>query len=150
MKLKIPPVMVAIFVFVVMRMIAGIPRFHRFRSPLQKVVAGLLALLGFWVAILGMLSFRRNRTTVHPSHPEKTTVLVVEGIYRYTRNPMYLGITLVLAAWGFFWGSAMALFMVPIFPLYITAFQIKPEEQALSEKFGNEFANYVVRFRRWF
>ena len=107
------------------------------------VIAGLV------FSAAGILSFRRARTTVNPTTPEAASFLVVSGIYRITRNPMYVGISLVLVAWAVFLSSAWALLGPAAFILYISRFQIAPEERALSKLFGAEYASYRARVRRW-
>ena len=74
---------------------------------------------------------------------------MVDGVYRYTRNPMYLGFLWVLFAWGIFLGSLVALMGLPIFVWIITQFQILPEEKVLAEKFGQDYQTYLSEVRRW-
>lgn len=82
-------------------------------------------------------------------HPAAATSLVVRGIYRYSRNPMYLGLLVVLLALALYLAKLSAFAMPPVFVLYLTALQIKPEEAALRERFGPEFDDYTARVRRW-
>ena len=82
--------------------------------------------------------------------PETASALVVAGIYRHTRNPMYVGFGLVLVGWGIFLGNALAFIFLPAFVLHMNRFQIRPEERALAKIFGPEFAAYQSRVRRWF
>ncbi|HEV8366930.1 MAG TPA: isoprenylcysteine carboxylmethyltransferase family protein, partial [Pyrinomonadaceae bacterium] len=74
---------------------------------------------------------------------------VSTGVYRFTRNPMYLGLLLTLLGWAAFLSNPASLLFVPIFVLYINRFQIKPEEQVLSSLFGAEYMAYKSRVRRW-
>ena len=143
---------------------------HRIPPPLVAVIIGLLMWLAVrpvpplgnrpWLALLvvlagaavclaGVASFRRARTTVNPLKPETASALVVAGIYRYTRNPMYLGFAIILLGWCVFLGSAMAVIGVALFVLFIGRFQIHPEERALRELFGAEFDAFCARVRRW-
>jgi protein-S-isoprenylcysteine O-methyltransferase Ste14 len=71
------------------------------------------------------------------------------GIYRFTRNPMYLGRLLQLAGWAVFLSNALAALLLPVYVLYINRFQVQPEERALLERFGSEYAAYQQRVRRW-
>jgi len=105
--------------------------------------------IGVAFSATGILSFRRVRTTVNPTRPDEASVLVSTGIYRVTRNPMYVGLLLVLVAWAVFLASAWALLGVAGFVLYMNRFQIAPEERALSRLFGSEYASYKARVRRW-
>jgi protein-S-isoprenylcysteine O-methyltransferase Ste14 len=108
-----------------------------------------LAVLGAAVALGGVLSFRRAHTTVNPLKPETSAALVSTGVYSFTRNPMYLGMALVLLAWAVYLSSAWSLLGPLLFALYITRFQIVPEERALEGLFGESFAAYRKRVRRW-
>jgi protein-S-isoprenylcysteine O-methyltransferase Ste14 len=115
----------------------------------RGVVASLLLLAGIAVAIAGVLHFRRARTTVNPLRPEQATAMVTTGVYRWSRNPMYLGMLLVLAAWAAWLGSLLALAGLPLFVAYMARFQIVPEERALAARFPEEFARYAASVRRW-
>lgn len=143
---------------------------HRIPPPLVAIISGLLMWLAvrpiaplggrLWLALLvvlagaavclaGVASFSRARTTVNPLKPESASSLVVAGIYRHTRNPMYLGFAIILLGWCVFLGSALAVLGVAAFVLYIGRFQIRPEERALRELFGAEFEAFCGRVRRW-
>lgn len=113
------------------------------------VPAALLAVAGVVICALGVLSFRRAGTTVNPLEPERASQLVVTGIYRFTRNPMYLGFALLLLAWAMFLASPPALFVLAAFVAWMNRFQIAPEERALGLKFGEDFAAYRRAVRRW-
>jgi protein-S-isoprenylcysteine O-methyltransferase Ste14 len=104
---------------------------------------------GLLVMLAGVISFRRAKTTVNPLKPETATALVTNGIFQYTRNPMYLGMLLVLIAWAVFLSSPVALTVALAFWLYIGRFQIRPEEAALVGLFGSAFTDYANRVRRW-
>jgi len=117
--------------------------------PVPGWVAALVALTGLVLNLLPKLAFRRARTTVNPLRPAAATSLVTGGIYRHTRNPMYLGQALVLLG-GMLWlGSAGALLVVPLFVGWITRFQILPEERVLADLFGAEYAAFRRGVRRW-
>jgi protein-S-isoprenylcysteine O-methyltransferase Ste14 len=116
---------------------------------LRREVAFTLLIAGFAVAIAGVVSFRRARTTVNPLNPEKSSALVVSGIFRWTRNPMYLGVLVCLLGVVVWFGSVPALLVPVVFVAYIDRFQIVPEETALRARFGEEFESYRARVRRW-
>lgn len=99
--------------------------------------------------LAGVISFRRARTTVNPLKPETATALVTSGVYRYTRNPMYLGMLAILVAWAAFLASPAALLGPLGFWTYIQRFQIRPEEKMLTSLFGRAFTDYTSRVRRW-
>jgi protein-S-isoprenylcysteine O-methyltransferase Ste14 len=98
---------------------------------------------------LAMLSFWRARTTANPMKPSSASFLVTSGIYRFTRNPMYLGMLLLLVGWALYVANALALLFLPAFILYMNRFQIKPEERALTARFGREYLEYMSQVHRW-
>lgn len=108
-----------------------------------------LAALGGGVALAGVLAFRRARTTVNPLAPQRASALVTGGIYRVTRNPMYLGMLIVLAGWAVWLGNAAAWLGLPLSVALLTVLQIRPEERILAERFGEDFKRYAARVRRW-
>ena len=149
LETRIPPLIVMTVVAGAMwlaRMAApgldGVPERHAFTA------AGVLA-LGIACAIAGVLEFRHARTTVDPLHPEKASAVVDTGIYRVTRNPMYLGMLLVLIAWAIYLANAVTLAGPVAFVLYMNRFQILPEERALLRIFGEPYRAYLGRVRRW-
>ncbi len=115
----------------------------------RRAVSIVLAASGIAVSVSGIWSFWRARTTVNPHRPEAASSLVATGIYHFTRNPMYLGLFLVLAGWAAHLANAAALAGPLLFALYVTRFQILPEERALTTKFGPKFDAYKRRTRRW-
>lgn len=123
--------------------------FWKFALPARWTVAFVLCALGAGVALAGVRAFRRAKTTVNPFTPEKSSALVVQGVYRLSRNPMYLGMLLALAGWAYVLGSVPALVVLPMYTAYMNRFQIQPEECLLAEKFGDAFAAYQQRVRRW-
>jgi protein-S-isoprenylcysteine O-methyltransferase Ste14 len=147
---KIPPPVVGLLVAAAMWAVAKAnPSLTLPASIYLSLGAALLALSGIAVAAAGVVAFRRSETTIDPLKPETTTSLVIGGIYSVTRNPMYLGMLLVLGAWMVFLGSLPALVGPAAFALYITRFQIIPEERALSALFGDAFTAYAAKVRRW-
>lgn len=127
----------------------GVPATVPVPVPARRGAAGALILLGAVVALAGVVAFRRHKTTVNPFKPEQSTSLVATGVYRLSRNPMYLGLLLALMGWSAFlanWASALVL---PAFVAYMNRFQIQPEERALTERFGSQFLAYTKSVRRW-
>lgn len=117
--------------------------------PGRTAVSLLLGAAGAAVALAGVLEFRRARTTVDPRHPERAGVLVHSGIYRVSRNPMYLGFALILAGWVARLGHVGALAVLVGYVLYIDVAQIEAEEAALRKRFGRAFEAYASRVGRW-
>ena len=101
------------------------------------------------VALAGIWEFRKAKTTINPTSPEKASYLVSGGIYRVTRNPMYLGMQFILIATIFKFGNYYGFIALPLFILYITQFQIKPEERIIEKIFGEEYCQYKKKVRRW-
>lgn len=149
LELKIPPPAVALLLAVAMW---GLSRWTppvELAPAVRLAAAALIALAGLGFDLAGVISFRRARTTVNPLRPEKAAAVVTSGVYRITRNPMYLGMALILLAWAVFLSSAWALLGPLMFVLYITRFQIKPEERVLAALFGSSYADYRASVRRW-
>lgn len=119
-------------------------------APTVRWYAALaLASIGAAFDLLGLIAFRRAKTTLNPLRPDKASALVTGSIYRITRNPMYVGLALLLIAWAVYL-SALWPFLGPaIFVFYIDRFQITPEERVMRGKFGAEYAAYAARVRRW-
>lgn len=149
LELKVPPPAVALVTAVLMWLLSRAAPALAFEFPARIPVSIGLAAAGVITAILGVVTFRRARTTLNPTKPESSSSLVTGGIYAVTRNPMYLGLLLVLTGWAIFWSNALAFLFLPAFVVYMNRFQIAPEERALTSLFGQEFAAYQSRVRRW-
>ena len=108
-----------------------------------------LLVVGALFIIAGEISFYLLKTTLNPEKPEKASSLVTSGIYRITRNPMYVGLVFLLLAWAAWLISFFSVIIVVFFQLYITRFQIIPEERALSDLFPEEYRDYCKKARRW-
>ncbi|WP_276755001.1 methyltransferase family protein [Pseudoalteromonas marina] len=144
---KIPPVIIVLFFAGIMALIAhySIIDFTVFVAYL----AASLVIIGCASCVAGVVSFKLAKTTVNPNKPEQASKLVTSGIYRISRNPMYLGFAFILAGWGVWLSSVWAMLGVIGFIGYLTLFQIMPEERALTKLFGDEFTIYKARVRRW-
>jgi len=149
LELRIPPPIVMLLTGILMRLASSAVPSLAFPIPARVALAVALAVAGFVVASVAFFSFRRVRTTVDPRKPDEATNLVAAGLYKVTRNPMYLGLLLILAGWAIFLANAMAFVFLPVFVLYLNRFQIEPEERALALKFGAQYAAYKARVRRW-
>jgi protein-S-isoprenylcysteine O-methyltransferase Ste14 len=115
----------------------------------HRAAAVVVLLLGIVLAIAGVVQFRRARTTVNPLAPLNASAIVDTGIYRLSRNPMYLGMALGLGGLVLWWANVAGGALVLLFCWYLTRFQIKPEERALLARFGPPYAAYLRRVRRW-
>jgi protein-S-isoprenylcysteine O-methyltransferase Ste14 len=148
LELKIPPVALVFVFSALMWLVSGYSVFT-VTLPFRLTFALILFTAGFAIALAGVFAFRRAKTTVHPVKLEATTTMVTSGIYRFTRNPMYLGFLFVLAAWAIYLSNVLAFAFLPLFVWYINRFQIVPEERALDAKFSAAFAAYKRSVRRW-
>jgi protein-S-isoprenylcysteine O-methyltransferase Ste14 len=149
LRLKIPPPIVALATAFMMWVVDRALPALTFAIPGRGAIAGGLAGVGVLVAVLGVVSFRRARTTLNPMTPGASSALVTRGIFGRTRNPMYLGLVVFLLAWAVFLSNFAALVLIPLFIVYINVFQIGPEELALGSLFGEDFIHYRSRVRRW-
>lgn len=111
-------------------------------KPLRLAIVAALVVTGLFLAIAGVVEFRRARTTVDPRFPEKSSALVTTGVFRITRNPMYFAFALILCGWAVYLTSIWALIVVPGFVLFLDRYQVVPEERALIARFGNNFESY--------
>ena len=137
-----PPIVTLLFAIDIWVMSIIIPAAALLTGPYSLLVAyGLLA-LGFGMAVAGVIGFRVAATTVNPLKPETATSLVTCGVFQYSRNPMYVGLTVYLAA-------GCVLLAVSLFIAYIYRFQIVPEERAMHKLFGAEYEAYQSSVRRW-
>lgn len=148
LQLKIPPPLVATLVALAMwlsaHVLAGAPS-----TPFGLTFGGPVALFGGAVSASGFFACRLARTTINPMHPERSSSLVTSGVFRVSRNPMYVGLVITLAGWAIHLPASPAVVGPMAFALYIHRFQILPEERILSAIFGAEYETYKARVRRW-
>lgn len=149
LELKIPPPVVTLCTAGLMWLAPPVFGVDETPFGVRLGAAVMLAALGVGIALSGVILFRQSRTTINPTRPSATTALVTGGIYRRTRNPMYVGLLLVLLGWAAYLANPLALVPIPLFVLYIGRFQIRPEERALAARFGEDYAAYCARVRRW-
>jgi protein-S-isoprenylcysteine O-methyltransferase Ste14 len=149
LDLKVPPAAVVVLTAALMWLGARALPSAGFHLPGRPWAAGGIVLAGALLVLLGVVCFRRANTTVNPMSPASSSALVTSGVYRVTRNPMYLGFLLILSGWAVWLSNAMAFAPLPGFALYLDCFQIRPEERALASRFGQEFDAYKARVRRW-
>jgi protein-S-isoprenylcysteine O-methyltransferase Ste14 len=149
LELRIPPVALVLLAGAAMWLLSTAAPSYAFQLPYRQAFALVLLAVGAIVAVLGVVSFRRAGTTVNPTRPQATSSLVTTGIYRISRNPMYLGFLLALIGWAVFLANIVAFVLIPAFVIYMDRFQIMPEERALQARFGSEFTAYKAKVRRW-
>jgi len=146
---KIPP---PIITLVIALMMWGLHLLLPIRSVNFSILFyfGILCILaGLSLDIVSFLDFRKSDTTVNPLSPERATSLVIEGFYRFTRNPMYLGMLLILIGIAMLFASLSSFILLPIFVVLMNSLQIIPEEQALEKIFSQEYLDYKKKVRRW-
>jgi protein-S-isoprenylcysteine O-methyltransferase Ste14 len=149
LETAIPPPAVAALAALAMWVISLVAPTLQMPAAIRVAACAASALVGLFFSVAGVISFRRARTTIDPTKPETASSLVSSGIYRVTRNPMYVGLCFVLFAWGVFLSSAWALLGLLAFVLYLGRFQIAPEERALARLFGSGYTAYQAKVRRW-
>lgn len=115
----------------------------------KRYLSALFFIIGIAIDLLALRVFHQASTTVNPFTPQKTSSLVATGIYQYTRNPMYLGMVFLLLGLCLWFGVWLGLLVIALFVWCITELQIKPEEGVLAEKFGESYADYCRKVRRW-
>ena len=123
--------------------------FNQFLSYSNNRISLFLLILGLFVFISAVRSFRKQKTTVNPLAPKQASSLVISGIFKYSRNPMYLGMLIVLLSISFKFNLIGGIITSLFFYVFITKFQIIPEEVAMNELFGDQFIDYSKKTRRW-
>jgi protein-S-isoprenylcysteine O-methyltransferase Ste14 len=150
LKLKVPPALVFLFFGGLMFLLAKWLPVGHFDFFGRKALIWILAGLGVLIGFVAVAQFFRAGTTLDPAHPEKNTKLVVHGIYTFSRNPMYLGLLLLLLSWGLYLGNAFNTLVAALFVAYMNRFQILAEEEILEKKHGSAYRSYCTLVRRWF
>ncbi len=147
-KTKIPPPLYALATALLVYAV------HRFLSvPMGFPVAvggWMIASVGLILIAWAGMTFRRAHTTINPTVPSRASRLVTEGPFRFTRNPMYLGLALMLTGWALWLNNWVGLLGTPLFVGMVTILQISSEEQALRSRFGEDYISYQRRVHRWF
>ncbi len=146
---RIPPPAVA---FVIAAMMWGTARAEpaiEYGADLRLVLVAILATAGGVFAVSGFFAFGRAKTTIDPINIQNASALVTTGIFRYTRNPMYVSLLTLLLAWAAYLSVPWTLLGPLGFALFMTRFQILPEERVLQKKFGDAYTAYRRQVRRW-
>jgi protein-S-isoprenylcysteine O-methyltransferase Ste14 len=149
LELKIPPLLFVVVIGGAMWLIARLIPHWWIDIPARFFIAVSILVAGLTFALAGVYEFRRAKTTVDPTKPQSSSAVVQSGVYRYSRNPMYLGFLLVLVAWSVYLANMGSALFIVVFVLYMNRFQIAPEERWLEEKFGPDYGSYTARVRRW-
>ena len=148
-KLKIPPPVYALSIGLLMWLLDQyLPISHWISEPWNKIgLVLIVTALSF--DLWSLFLFFRSKTTPNPMKPENSKSIVTGGLYKISRNPMYVGLLFVLLGYAIWLGSLSPFLLLPLFVLLITTQQIIPEEEMLEQKFGQEYLDYKMRVRRW-
>ena len=149
LKLKIPPLILVVIFATIMWVLSFYFSVEILPQSLNIILTTVILLMGVAISLAGVFSFKQSKTTVNPTKPEETSSLVTSGVYKFTRNPMYVGFLLFLVSFAVYLSSLASLIISIFFVLYMNKFQIKPEEEMLSNLFGKEFDIYKQKVRRW-
>jgi|TARA_A200000113_G_scaffold76168_1_gene66991 protein-S-isoprenylcysteine O-methyltransferase Ste14 len=147
MSNKIPPPIVTLFFGLCIYL--SRPYFPEFSFSILNSLSTISFVLGITVFATAVSSFKRQNTTVNPISIEKASSLVVNGVFKYSRNPMYLGMLFILLGLTFKFNLIGGLLFTSIFMIFISIFQIKPEEAAMEKLFDQEWKDYIKNVRRW-
>jgi protein-S-isoprenylcysteine O-methyltransferase Ste14 len=147
MSNKIPPPIVTLFFGLCIYL--SRPYFPEFSFSILNSLSTISFMLGITVFATAVSSFKRQNTTVNPISIEKASSLVVNGVFKYSRNPMYLGMLFILLGLTFKFNLIGGLLFTSIFMTFISIFQIKPEEAAMEKLFDQEWKDYIKNVRRW-
>lgn len=149
MQNKIPPPIWMLLFGIAMWFVARSDYGYPVEIPYAWIPAALIIAFGLSYTIPAIRSFGKAETTINPLKPDEASSLVTTGVFGRSRNPMYVGLAMALLAWTVWLGSATNLGVLALFVVVITMLQIKPEERALRELFGEEYAEYCRNVRRW-
>ena len=147
MNNKIPPPIVTLAFGLMIYFSRNI--FPDINNIIFYVLSLFFIILGPFVLISAVRSFKAKQTTINPININNASSLVTSGVFKYSRNPMYLGMVFILLALSFRFNLVGGILFTSIFIMYITKFQIIPEEAAMKRIFGEDFNRYKNETRRW-
>lgn len=148
LELKIPPVLIFIFCCGLIYLCAG-STFLSIPLPIPWLIFTFCFVGSGYFGLSGIYEFKKAKTTVNPVDVKKASTVVDSGVYRVSRNPMYLALLFLVFGLGYLQENVLCLSVSIIFVLYMNRFQILPEEKHLQEKFSQSYINYKNRVRRW-
>ena len=149
LRLKIPPIIQAGICLLAMWLLSRYLPLSSFEIMSRPAITAIITAFGGLIGVTGIVSFRKAKTTVDPRTPDKASKLVIVGIYNYTRNPMYLGLLVILVGLAVLFGALSPFLTIPIFVWFMNRLQIEAEEEALEELFVESFREYKLKVRRW-
>ena len=145
--LKIPPPIIALFL-VVLNFFSS-KRIDLIQLPNQTLFSILVLFIGIFILIIPVSNFVKSKTTIDPIKFKKVNNLVTSGIYKYSRNPMYLGLLMIIISTSIFYLTIFSITTPFIFYFWINRFQIEREEIFLTKKFGKKYISYKSKTRKW-
>ena len=146
-KTKFPPPLVALTFGFLINYTKNI--FPKIEIKNENFFGSIMIISGFIIILSAIILFKKYKTTITPLNPSNATKLINGGIYKFSRNPMYLGLLLVLLGISFMINIIGGFLLIPLFILYLNLFQIIPEENAMVDLFKDEFLDYKKNVRRW-
>lgn len=149
MSLKIPPAIVTLIFGSLMWAVDWYLHVGWLNFNIVLWIAEVSCATGGIFGLLGLVQFYRHSTSIDPHKPDKASDLVTDGIYRISRNPMYVGLLFILAGYAFYLANLLTFLLLLLFVMYMNRYQILPEEVVMEEKFGDEYLRYKSEVRRW-
>ena len=146
-KTKFPPPLVALTFGFLINYTKNI--FPKIEIKNEIIFGSFMIISGLIIILSAIILFKKYQTTITPLNPSNATKLITDGIYKFSRNPMYLGLLLVLLGISIIINLTGGFFLIPLFILYLNLFQIIPEENAMVDLFKDEFLDYKKNVRRW-
>ena len=146
-KTKLPPPLVALIFGFLINYTKNI--FPKIEIKNQIIFGSFMIINGLIIILSAIILFKKYQTTITPLNPSNATKLITDGIYKLSRNPMYLGLLLMLLGISIILNPIGGFFLIPLFILYLNLFQIIPEENAMVDLFKDEFLEYKKNVRRW-
>ncbi len=146
LETKVPPPLITMVSILIIYLFE---REFNFFEDWNIYISIFFLVFGLMTIALAVFKFAKTKTTVDPTKPSKTSSLVISGIYRITRNPMYLGMLFLIISFTFYKLSLLGAIIIPSFIFYINKFQIEPEEHEMRKKFGENFDKYCKKVDRW-
>tara|TARA_Y100001936_G_scaffold32967_1_gene30942 strand:+ start:711 stop:1166 length:456 start_codon:yes stop_codon:yes gene_type:complete len=146
-KTKLPPPLVALIFGFLINYTKNI--FPKIEIKNQIIFGSFMIINGLIIILSAIILFKKYQTTISPLNPSNATKLITNGIYKFSRNPMYLGLLLVLLGISIIFNLTGGFFFILLFISYMNLFQIIPEENAMVDLFKDEFLEYKINVRRW-
>ena len=140
-----PPIVTIVFLFVIF----FTKDLFRFSLIFPSLPGYITIFTGLMIIFVAVRQFKHANTTINPVKPENASVLVSSGVFSYSRNPMYLGMLLIIIGFSVIHNLIAILVFMPIWIIYMTYLQIIPEEEAMKKIFKEDFINYCKKTRRW-